>query len=319
VDEAISLLRRGFPEPFCCFLPLSLVHPPYAVDEPWFSMYDPEKIDEIIPPPATGKATHFDAVHRATGMDAGGDALARKLRACYYGMMSKQDANFGRLVDVLEETGLADRTATLFMADHGNYAGDFGSPTKWWSGTEDSLLRVPCAIRLPGGEQEAGIRDGMIQTLDVARTLLELAGVDPEWPHFGRSLVAGMTGGESVRREAVFADSGFTPDHENPATLERSGLPRTRPSGTYYAWRRLGEERPELFARARTVRTQQWKYVWRAAESDELYDLAADPQERRNLLYKDADAYHDRVAEMRSLMLDWSIRCGDVVPPRCHD
>ena len=74
----------------------------------------------------------------------------RKLRAVYLGMISYVDHMLGRLLDALDETGLAKETAVFFFSDHGEWAGDYGLIEKWHAGLDDCLTRIPMIVRTPG-------------------------------------------------------------------------------------------------------------------------------------------------------------------------
>jgi arylsulfatase A-like enzyme len=318
VWEAQKLITNGsLREPFCLFLPLVFPHPPYYVEEPYFSMYAPERMDDPVPARLPGKPSFMDLHHEYSGLSRCEPEHIRKMRAVYYGMITRTDALLGQLVATLKEAGLYDRTAIVFWSDHGNYTGDYGVPCKWWTGFEDALIRVPCAIKLPG-QARTGISNALVQSIDVAATILELAGARSTWTHFGRSLMPILQGEANTCREAVFAESGFNPALESVFMLDRSKgafLEDQPPTWAYYQWLRMMREHPDTYAWCCMVRTERWKYVWRLAERHELYDLAADSREENNLLYSSPEQHRGILSELRGRLLDWAILTSGVVSP----
>ena len=66
-----------------------------------------------------------------------------ELRATYYGMCARVDAQFGKVVDALKDSGIYDDSAIFFFSDHGDFTGDYGLVEKTQNTFEDCLTRVP--------------------------------------------------------------------------------------------------------------------------------------------------------------------------------
>ncbi len=317
---AQRFLREAPPEPFCLWVNLTFPHPPYAAPEPWASMYGVDDVDDPITVDYAGKPRYLAQINRHARLDRCSAEHLRKVRAMYAGMITMVDELFGDLVETMHEQKLGDATAVFCLSDHGNYAGDYGCPEKWHTAVHDAIGRVPLGARLPGGEGKAGVSEALTQHIDVFATILELAGVKPDWPHFGRSLLPVMRGEADALRDAVFIDCGANLPHELPWAIARMQMPRMPVDNPYYPFYRTFTECPAAASRTIMVREHRWKYVWRQADVDELYDLEADPRETRNLLTADGGARADPavVGRLRERMLRWSIETGDVMPVGIH-
>jgi len=314
IENACRFLRSKHDKPFCLFLALSFVHPPYFVEEPYFSMYSPDDTGYIPQAEHAGKASFMKHFHRYSGMDRANEDHAKKIKAAYYGMITKTDNLFGKLAKTLEDTSLMNESALFFMADHGNYAGDFGLPSKWWTGCEDSLLNVPLAVRLPG-HYKRGISDAMVQNIDIFATIMNIAGIEPEAKHFGRSLLSLMKGEKEEIRDCVFAESGYNSEIEISFDLEREKFRQQPKQSDYYYWKQLFEEQPETVGLAVMIRTKEWKYVWRQLESDELYNMKEDPYEQNNLLYDSGEKYESIRRELKERMFEWMMSTSNAMLP----
>ena len=89
--------------------------------------------------------------------------------------------------DYLDESGLADNTVVIYSSDQGFFLGDHGWYDKRWMYEES--LRMPLVVRWPGVVPAASRRSEMVQNLDFAQTLLEIAGVSRPGDMQGKSLL----------------------------------------------------------------------------------------------------------------------------------
>ena len=107
----------------------------------------------------------------------------------YFRMLSGIDHVVGRLIQQLETQGLADNTVIIYTADNGYYLGDRGFAGKWTHYEES--LRIPLIIYDPrlAANERGQVRSEMALTIDLASTMIELAGENPPAVHSGRSLV----------------------------------------------------------------------------------------------------------------------------------
>jgi arylsulfatase A-like enzyme/lipoprotein NlpI len=169
--------------------------------------------------------------------------------APYDGEIAYADEQAGRVLEWLRERGELDRTLVVVAGDHGESLGEHGEAMHGVF-VYDSTMRVPLLIRHPPGLGQGVRVTPLVRLVDVLPTVLELLGVPrPEVALHGDTLLPLIDGRRTRPR----------------AALLESWLPRLN-----YAW-------SELVA----VRDERWKYI--RAPRPELYDLAADPPEARNL------------------------------------
>src|SRR5690606_23939149 len=118
-----------------------------------------------------------------------------ELRAVYYGMCARLDHQFGLLMDALREAGIYDDTAVFVFADHGDYTGDYGIVEKTQNTFEDALARVPFIIKPPASVPVAPrVSEALVELVDFPATVYDLAGIEPGYWHFGRSLMPVLAG-----------------------------------------------------------------------------------------------------------------------------
>jgi len=171
-------------------------------------------------------------------------------------MLMAVDDGLGRILESLERRGELDNTAIAFTSDHGYFYGEHGLSAERRLAYEETI-RIPLLMRYPRLIEAGAVPRRMALTIDLAPTFLELAGVAVDRPLHGRSLVPLLRGQtESWRRSLLvqyYSDTVF---------------PRIRSMGY------------------RAVRTGRARYIryGELAGMDELYDLAADPYELRNLI-----------------------------------
>jgi arylsulfatase A-like enzyme len=110
----------------------------------------------------------------------------------YLACIASVDESVGRLLDYLEQAGLAENTIVVYSADQGFYLGEHGWFDKRWIFEES--LRTPLLVRWPGVAQPGGLNHDLVSNLDFAETFLEAAGVDVPGEMQGRSLLPLLKG-----------------------------------------------------------------------------------------------------------------------------
>jgi arylsulfatase A-like enzyme len=310
LDEAAiqtgeELLRAGLPEPWLLFVALVFPHPTFAVEEPWWSLHPRDAMRAPLPPLLDDKPAFMRSMREDYRLDLLDDSDWAELKATYYGMVSRVDAQLGRLVDAVDRLGASPRTAWAFFTDHGEYMGDYGLVEKWPSGLNDCLLRNPLIISAPDAAGGA-VCDELVELVDVLPTLAELGDVPVRHSHFGRS-VAGLVHDpipSTPHRDAAFSEGGHRDDE--PHVLEAISVP------PYAAKAAIQQRNPTTVGKAVSVRTREWTFVHRLYERDELYDRIGDPGELVNVSGRADVAGVEQ--ELRARVLDWLLETADVVP-----
>lgn len=183
----------------------------------------------------------------------------------YARMVEMADAEIGRVLDALDDAGLADDTLVVLSADHGDGLARHGLTSKMF--LYDEAARVPFLVACPGRVQ-AGARDAshLVSGLDVAPTLCDFAGVE------GLPQARGL----SLR----------------PLLEGRSGAP----------WREFLVA--ETQRAGRMIRTPEYKYIaYKDDPATQLFDLRSDPGELTNLAAEAAHA--DTVRALAGRLADW--------------
>jgi arylsulfatase A-like enzyme len=244
----------------------------------------------------------MDELRAAYGWEDLTDEDLAEIVVTYYGMTSRVDAQLGRIVNAVDRAGALDDTVFVLFTDHGEYLGDFGLVEKWPSGLDACVTRNPLVIAGPG-VTSGGVAEAMVELVDLLPTLCDLGEAEVRHTHFGTSLVPVLEDPASTHRELSCSEGGFRPADEH--LFERAGW-------IYAAKTDLQHASPELVGTAIALRTPHHTYVYRACESDELYDRAADPEETTNLAHLPEHA--SLLGDLRTRVLDWLADTSDVIP-----
>jgi N-acetylglucosamine-6-sulfatase len=165
------------------------------------------------------------------------------------------DDSVGRLMDFLKKQGLADDTLVMFMGDNGFLFGEHGLIDK--RNAYEESMRVPLLAHCPNLFKPRSRVDGLVANIDIAPTILEAAGLSAPKSMNGRSFLGLATG-------------------KTPADRWRKYLLYE------YYWEWNFPHTPTTFAiRGDRFKFIQYHGIW---DTDELYDLKADPRETKNLI-----------------------------------
>lgn len=200
------------------------------------------------------------------------------LRARYDAEIAFTDQQLGVLLDALDERGLAGNTIVSVTADHGEGLMQHGLLLHGAQIYEEQV-RVPLVLRWPDRLPAGSVIEGSVSLIDLAPTLLELAGVEhaEDEPMNGQSLVPVLEGREPV-------------DPTEPIFLFRQHYERGFDSGVPVAGEQYG------------VRLGDWKLILGPEEGTrQLFDVARDPRERRDL----AAEQPERAAELEERIAAW--------------
>ena len=218
----------------------------------------------------------------------------KELKARYWGLCTLVDKYVGRILNRLEELGLADDTIVVYTSDHGHMMGEHRLLNK--SVLYEPSAQIPFIIRVPGlPPQQLATPVGHV---DLVPTLLDLLG-QPLPDHLqGSSLVQLLQDGDDAPEEGqtIIEWNGSLQDDALPTTPGR------------HAPLKPGAVDPDR-SEVRTVRRGTWKLNVHASGEHELYDLRTDPAERHNAF---ADAEHAAVVrELDRRLRQWQRETAD--------
>ncbi|EEY17020.1 sulfatase [Verticillium alfalfae VaMs.102] len=292
-------------KPWVLFMPLLFPHCPFQVEEPYFSMYDRSAMTGVVsrPEEKTGyEPRYMKTIRERYGTGRATDEIWQEVKATYFGMISRLDDQFGRVMKRVDELGLWKDTVTMFFTDHGEYLGDHGLIEKWPSGLSETLVREPLIIGgagLPEGKSVAA----MTEMVDLVPTILEMSGIGEHFPHNGESWIPVLVGDAQKHKKYAFSEGGFLTSEE--PLLEQAPYPYDIKAG-------LQHEDTSLVGKAISLRNERWAYVYRLYEPAELYDREADPHEMHNLAQE--PQLEELVDQLERDVLHWLVKGSDFLP-----
>jgi arylsulfatase A-like enzyme len=305
VRSALKWLECPPKEPWVLYLPLIFPHCPFQVEEPYFSMYDRSQMPiPVKPSTKTGyEPRYFEANRQRYQTERATDQVWAEIAATYYGMITRLDDQFGRVMDGLKKLDpQGNNTVTIFYTDHGEYLGDHGVVEKWPSGVSEVLSREPLIIGGAGLPQGTTC-DEICEMVDLLPTVFQLCGIGEHFPHNGVSLLPMMMEGKEHPKKYAYTEGGFLTSEE--PLLEQAPYP-------YDIKSVLQHEDTTLVGKAVGMRSKKWAYVYRLYEPAELYDRRNDLAELHNLA---ADPrYAGVIAEMQAEMFRWIMETADILP-----
>jgi arylsulfatase A-like enzyme len=272
--------------PFALSLSFSAPHADDAEELQYFWSEETDHLyqDIEIPAPLMGEDEYFDRLPAAVRAGISRDRwywrfdtpekYQRSVKG-YYRMISGIDLELARIRDKLAEMGRDDNTVIMLMGDNGYFLGERQIAGKWLM--YEPSIRVPLVVYDPRTGAHRDV-DEMVLNLDIAATIVDLAGIDVPPSYHGRSLLPVIQGREeSLARDAVLIEHLW----------EREDIPPSE-----------------------GVRTHEWKYLRyvRDMTREELYDLRADPHESRDLAGD--PAYQDRLDGFRAKLEELIARYG---------
>jgi arylsulfatase A-like enzyme len=313
VYGAIEQIKNAPPDqPLCIYLPLSYPHPPYGVEDPWFSQIDRNNLPDRTPTPNwEDKPKLIAGIYERQRLQNWTEDRWDELRATYYGMCARVDAQFGMVMDALREANMYNESAVFFFSDHGDFTGDYGLVEKTQNTFEDCLTKVPFIIKPPADTKiEVGIRDTLVELIDFTATVFDVTGIEPDYDMFGKSVLPLIAGETDFHRDAVFCEGGRRVGEEQ--AMEKDTPSFSDPIGLYFPRVQLQGGEDGAHSKATMCRTQNYKYVRRLYELDELYDLQADPTELHNVI--NDPRYAEALSILKDRMLEWYQETSDIVP-----
>ena len=263
--KAVEILKTKREKPLFLAVGFHKPHDPFVAPKKYFDMYpledcDPPALpDDWMPPYNHSLPGQTEIFNRFSDQDK------REFLRSYYACTSFMDAQVGRLLEALEESGQMENTLIVFFGDHGYHLGEHN----WWNKVTiyEKATNAPFIVAGNAVGQKGIASDAMFEFIDIYPTLADIMGLDNVPDHLeGRSFAELLTDPEKGFRDHV------------KAVVRRGDF--------------LG----------RMVKTKEWRYIeWdHGDKGHELYDQFKDPVEYNNL--GEDPNYAEVIGKMKSLM-----------------
>jgi N-acetylglucosamine-6-sulfatase len=242
-DRALEWLDTRPGVPFALYLSHKSVHADFTPDGPERGRYE-DRLPEL-PAGAHPWIHTTEAQYVHLNFQPLDDVIRE-----YGEAITSMDRQIGRVLDFLDQRGLAENTLVVYTSDNGYQWGEHGLVDKRWPYEES--IRIPFLVRFPPAGHRAGSRiPRILLNVDVAPTLLELAGIEaPEWMQ-GRSFLALLRDPQAAWRDAALYSYYFEPPYPAPTS--------------------------------RALLTERYKLIEYAGRPPQLFDLRLDPEEQSDL------------------------------------
>ncbi|MFQ6040717.1 MAG: sulfatase, partial [Candidatus Poribacteria bacterium] len=236
-DRTMEYIRQNRDGNFLCVAGFYSPHSPWVAPQKFLDLYEPDELTLPEFPP------EIDCKRSESFFS---DVELRAARHGYYAMVSEVDYHVGRILDCLDDCGIAENTIVIFTSDHGEWLGEHLRYGKGFP-AHDCISRVPLIIRWPEGVKSHGRTvSGIVEGVDVIPMLLEAAGVPIPYYLQGHSLLEALKGQSFTGRES--------------ALTEGEGV--------------------------KTLRTEKYRYVSYADGRELLFDLEEDTRGYHNVADK---------------------------------
>ena len=273
--QAAAFIESSRDRPFFCYVPMHSVHVP-LITRPELAAEEGRR--------AVGVGPRFDVPPPVPGEPA---TRAVQNHPVYAGMIREMDETVATVLAAVEKAGQQENTLVVFTSDNGGLSTAEGAPTsnrplRAGKGfVYEGGIRVPLIVRWPGIVRPGTTSDVPVTTLDIAATVLDAAGVKgrDDAPLDGATLRPVLSGsGPLGPRDLVWHYPHYSNQGGRPAAALVAG----------------SEKVVELFEDGKV----------------ELFDLASDPGERRDL----AAERPERAAELKARLVAWRNRVGSAMP-----
>lgn len=281
-DMTLDFIKRKTEEdrPWCYYVAYGPPHKPEQCKPEFLNMYNPE--DFVLPPDAE-KIQSDDQKQEL-----------REILQMYYAQVTAVDYEVGRLQEGLKEMGVENTTLVVYVSDHGDVLGshnveivnkymetnrNINNTLRTKGKPFSTAMRIPFILAGPGIKQKGLVSDALVSSVDLAPTILDLAGIDV--PHYmqGKSMAGWYKEGQGPKQPYLYM-----------------GLHSNRS-----AWRAVWDGR----------------YLLSMLDYQIFYDHSKDPFEMNNL-YNNRESAEKR-KEYQSILIDLAKETGDPILPRLEE
>jgi arylsulfatase K len=278
--KEISEAAKGT-RPFWTYLTTGLVHPAFVAEQRHLDMIDVDAID--IPPRFGLEGTANPAVRQQRILKncdkQFSESMVRDIRHIYFAMIAALDEMVGRVLQHIDDLGLADSTYVIFSSDHGEMAGEQNQVLK--RSMFEASAHVPLIVRGPGVQQGVEV-ESPVSLVDLYPTFMDMASVD----------------------YADFANRpGYAPDLDGESLLPQltTGADRVQD------WAMCEYHGDRVCTGTFMLRQDEWKLIRHMGFDSELYNLKSDPDEAA-----DVSAENPEVVTRLEGVLDANFDCDGI-------
>jgi len=274
--KTIEAIRRNRNNPFSITASINFPHAPMIPIQEFAELYQPEDmpVPESIADPMSN-SPYVKSNGRLNSTEYSDPEKIKYMIANYYALVTEIDSWVGKILDTLDELGLAENTIVIFTSDHGEMLGSHGMREK--NVFYEESAHIPLMIRYPKAIERKTEIDNYISNLDLFSTILDYTGFGENIKSDGRTLRDLIEGRESDRPDYIVTEWNFRGDIISNYMVVHEG----------------------------------WKLMIPYSESSEvinaMYDLNSDHSEMNNLLGSnpESDKYEKKADELRGYLLEW--------------
>ena len=273
--QTIEAIERLKDTPFSITCSFHFPHAPMVPVEPYYSIYPAEN---MTPPASISDDMQNSPYKNANGKKKNPEysdpEKIKYMVSNYYGLIKEIDDWVGKILDKLDELGLAENTMVIFVSDHGEMLGAHGLREK--NIFYEESVHIPLIIRFPHEIQPETRVDGYISHVDIFPTIMDYLQIGT-YESDGKSLRGLIEGTDQEHGQYTVAEWDWRGDTEPNYMIIKDGwklfIPYTRTSSVMSA----------------------------------LYDLNTDPYEVNNLIApgQNREQYYEKLEELRVCLLEW--------------
>ncbi|MCA9074842.1 MAG: sulfatase-like hydrolase/transferase [Planctomycetaceae bacterium] len=277
-DRALKFMEENRDGPFFLYLPFWDVHTPLRAREDLVEKYR-RKLEELP------------------------ESEREKFNPVYAGMIEAVDTGVGRVMDKVDELGIAENTLIVFISDNGGTVSSQLDPLRGMKGSLfEAGVRVPACMRWTGRIEPGSTCETPITSVDFLPTCASLAGAElpTTQPVDGTDLTP-LLDGEPIEERAIF--------WHYPLYLDGKGLTFTLPDGSTGSWRGFPST---------SMRRGDWKLIeFHEDNTIGLYNLKDDPGETTNVSEQHPEVTHRMRAELDAWQEKTQAPIPTVANPEC--
>lgn len=272
--EAGRFIRAFDDNPFFLVVSFYEPHSPFHFPVEYAGKFDPDSFEapDIADPDRWQVPAIFEGLT---------DAEKRGIAAAYYTSTAFMDRNVGRVLDALEADGHRDNTLVVYLGDHGYFLGQHGRFEK--HAMFEEAVRGPLVVRHPGTVPAGTSTKALVSFVDLAPTILDVAGVETPAAMQGRSFRSVLTGETDQHRDHVVVE--YSENEEAMLRTERWKL---------------------IYQTGNRVREDGYATTAPPQRRVRLYDMQEDPEELRDLA--STPEHHEIIQRLLRLMADHMAR-----------